>query len=80
MYACLHCAYVCCSGSETGDVGGGAEETDEPPEQHRGEDRQVSSVRLGLIAHSFIRLNEIMIKDPCGFHWTVIILCSLPQF
>lgn len=36
--------YVCYSGSETGDVGGGAEEADEPSEQYGGEDRQVSSV------------------------------------
>lgn len=52
---CVHDFIVCCSGFEAGDVGGGAEETDEPPEQHGGEDRQVSSVRLGLISHSFIR-------------------------
>lgn len=39
---------VCYSGCETGDVGGGAEEADEPSQQHRGEDRQVSSVLSSL--------------------------------
>ena len=46
----LFCACVFHSGCETGDAGGGAEETDEPPEQHRGEDRQVSSDLCGLNA------------------------------
>lgn len=36
-----------CSGRETGDAGGGAEEADEPSEQHGGKDRQVSSVLIG---------------------------------
>lgn len=44
----LYTVCVCYSGCETGDVGGGAEETDEPPEQHRGEDRQVSSAVSGF--------------------------------
>lgn len=60
---------VVCSGRETGDVGGGAKETDEPPEQHGGENRQVSSVLFGLnltFLLSFL-LHEIKIKS-YGFY------------
>lgn len=45
---------LCYSGREAGDVGGGAKEADEPSEQHRGEDRQVSPV------FSWINLNILL--------------------
>lgn len=48
LHSVCVCLSVCHSGRETGDAGGGAEKTDEPSEQHRGEDRQVSSVLSGL--------------------------------
>lgn len=77
---------VCDSGCETGDVGGGTEEADEPSQQHRGEDRQVGSLlsSLNLTFFFFSHVIEIVIKNPHGFHWTLSILSHrfemIPEF
>lgn len=57
----------CYSGCETGDVGRGTEESDEPSEQHWGEDRQVSLMFNPLLVGYwvFLKKNSILWK-PLG--------------